>query len=188
MKKLLVLLAISLCSYAVIAQSPINVGIHGGISSTKMKVKDIPQIKNSSARTGYMVGAFVRVNLGLLYLEPSLNYVHRESNISGDNGKLKVNSFDIPVMVGFNLIDISALKLRAYVGPVASFPGKVKESIKDFSGDLKTNSVMWNGKVGVGVDLWKFTFDIDYEKAFKKLGTELKAPRSFNFTLGFKII
>lgn len=189
MKKLLILLAICFGSYAVMASSPINVGIHGGVSSTKIKVKDIPTALKSRATTGYMVGAFMRVNLGLLYVEPSLNYTHRESELDtkvGD-GKLKVNSFDIPVMVGINILDISALKLRAYLGPVVSFPGDVKKTI-DNIGDFDTSSVMWNGKVGIGADVWKFTFDIDYEKAFKELGHDLKAPRSFNFTLGFKFI
>lgn len=190
MKRLFILVVISLCSYAAMATSPINFGIHGGISSTKMKIKDIPQIKNSSARTGYMVGAFARFNLGLLYLEPSLNYVHRETDINtntNESGKIKINSFDVPVMVGFNLLDVSIFKLRTYIGPVASFPGKLKENLQSIP-DLETNNVTWNGKVGVGADVWKFTFDIDYEKAFKKLGQDLKAPRSFNFTLGFKFI
>ena len=51
---------------------------------------------------------------------------------------------------------------------------------------------MWNGKIGVGVDVWKLTFDIDYEKGLKKFqdngNGKIKSPRSFNFTLGLKII
>lgn len=96
---------------------------------------------------------------------------------------IKLNSFDIPVMLGFEVLDISVLKLRTYLGPVVSFP-KLK-NVKQLSDSEKTN---WHGKLGVGIDIWKLTFDIDYEKAFKNLGHNLKAPRSFNFTLGFKII
>jgi hypothetical protein len=135
------------------------------------------------------------LNLGKIYIEPALNYSHKESiweteeSISTTtateqvNHNIKLNSFDIPVMLGFEVLDISVLKLRTYLGPVVSFP-KLKD-IKQLSDSEKTN---WHGKLGVGIDVWKLTFDIDYEKAFKNLGHNLKAPRSFNFTLGFKII
>ena len=102
-----------------------------------------------------------------------------------DNFDLKLNTFDIPIMLGFQVLDLSIVKLRAFLGPVLSV-GKVKNLKK--LGDISTDKTNWHGKVGVGVDVWKLTFDIDYEKAFKNLGHELKAPRSFNFTLGLKII
>ena len=156
--------------------------------------RDIPQAIGTQANTGYMVGAFMRVNLGKLYLEPALNYSHKRSVIeekaqalgeNPDNFDLKLNTFDIPIMLGFQVLDLSIVKLRAFLGPVLSV-GKVKNLKK--LGDISTDKTNWHGKVGVGVDVWKLTFDIDYEKAFKNLGHELKAPRSFNFTLGLKII
>ena len=174
MKKIFTLLCICCLGFGAMAQLPINLGVHGGISSNRIKFKDIPQAIGTQANTGYMVGAFMRVNLGKLYLEPALNYSHKKSVIeekaqalgeNPDNFDLKLNTFDIPVMLGFQVLDLSIVKLRAFLGPVLSV-----------------------GKVGVGVDIWKLTFDIDYEKAFKNLGHELKAPRSFNFTLGLKII
>ena len=64
MKRVLSLLLICLCSYGVMAQLPINIGIHGGTSSNRIKVKDIPQAIGTRAHTGYMLGAFARVNLG----------------------------------------------------------------------------------------------------------------------------
>ena len=42
--------------------------------------------------------------------------------------------------------------------------------------------------IGAGVDVWKLTFDIDYEFGLKKFGDGIKAPKSWNLTLGFKII
>ena len=190
MKRVLSLLLICLCSYGVMAQLPINIGIHGGTSSNRIKVKDIPQAIGTRAHTGYMLGAFARVNLGKRYLEPSYNYSHKESVVETKNEgekdyNLKMNSFDIPVMLGFRVLDLSILKLRAFLGPVVSFP-----TLKDISEitDVDSDKTNWRGKLGVGVDVWKLTFDVDYEKAFKNLGHELKAPRSFNFTLGLKII
>ena len=194
MKKIFTLLCICCLGYGAMAQLPINLGVHGGISSNRIKFKDIPQAIGTQANTGYMVGAFMRVNLGKLYLEPALNYSHKRSVIeekaqalgeNPDNFDLKLNTFDIPIMLGFQVLDLSIVKLRAFLGPVLSV-GKVKNLKK--LGDISTDKTNWHGKVGVGVDVWKLTFDIDYEKAFKNLGHELKAPRSFNFTLGLKII
>lgn len=171
------------------AQSPINLGIHGGVSSNRIKLKDIPDFKTKD-NSGYMLGAFMRVNIGSLYIEPSFNFSHKKSTVQtkseeSEDFNLKLNTFDLPVMLGFKLVDFTAFKLRAYLGPVLSV-GDVKNLKK--LGDISTDKTNWHGKVGVGIDLWKLTFDIDYEKAFKDLGHELNAPRSFNFTLGLKII
>lgn len=194
MKKLLTLLFLGICSFNAMAQLPVNIGIHGGVSSNRIKVKDIPQAIGTKAHTGYLMGVFARINLGKIYIEPSLNYSHKESVLetksnslisNGEDYNLKVNSFDIPLMLGFQVLDLRIVKFRAFLGPVVSFP-KLK-NIKEVT-DLDSDKTNWHGKIGVGLDAWKLTFDIDYEKAFKNLGHELKAPRSFNFTLGFKII
>ncbi|MDR1756154.1 MAG: PorT family protein [Culturomica sp.] len=197
MKKIILLSAVCFCCFSVFGQLPVNFGIHGGVSNTKLKVDrgstaTIDYLK-SSAKTGYMIGLFGRVNLGPVYVEPSLNYSHRESetkiNNLGDagSGRVKYNSFDIPVMLGFHVVDISLAKVRVFAGPVASFTGKLK--IDDL-GAFKANNdeMMWSGKVGLGVDVWKLTFDVDYEKAFKKFQDNVKGPSALNFTLGFKII
>lgn len=194
MKKIFTLLCICCLGFGAMAHYRSIWVFTAGISSNRIKFKDIPQAIGTQANTGYMVGAFMRVNLGKLYLEPALNYSHKKSVIeekaqalgeNPDNFDLKLNTFDIPVMLGFQVLDLSIVKLRAFLGPVLSV-GKVKNLKK--LGDISTDKTNWHGKVGVGVDIWKLTFDIDYEKAFKNLGHELKAPRSFNFTLGLKII
>lgn len=194
MKKLVILLAVCLGYLTSMAQSPLNIGIHGGISNTKIKVKDVPSVLKNGSNTGYMLGVFARINLGPVYVEPSLNYSHKEGEVKGDgySSSLKYNSFDIPVMLGLHILDLKLVKLRAYLGPVASFTGKLKWDKEDFGDWIDNDKVMWNGKIGLGADVWKFTFDIDYEKGFKKFQNDqsikIKSPRSFNFTLGFKII
>lgn len=155
MKKVIVLLAICLCGFTAFADFPLNIGIHGGVSSNRIKVKDIPYEIKNKAHSGFMVGAFCRVNLGTLYLEPSLNFSQKKSVIEAQNldseSTIKINSFDIPLMVGVKILDISILKLRGYLGPVVSFPGKIKNLPTGIS-DLNTKDAIWNGKIGVGVD------------------------------------
>lgn len=188
MKKILLLLATCTLGYSATAQLPIHIGVHGGISSNRIKVRDIPSAIGSRDHSGYLFGAFARLNLGKIYIEPSLNYNHKESLAEIKNESdvtLKVNSFDVPIMLGLEVLDLSVLKLRAYLGPVLSFPHYKHNAALEVEDIRNTN---WHGKLGIGVDLWKLTFDIDYEKAFRNLGHDLNAPRSYNFVLGFKII
>ena len=194
MKKLALILCVCLCGFAAMADSPLNIGIHGGTSSNRINFKDLTSAIGSRAGQGYMIGAFMRINLGALYLEPALNFSHKKSIAEGiqpNAGEerptitLKNNTFNIPIMVGLQLLDLSIAKLRVFVGPQYSV-GKLK-NLKEL-GNIDQNKSNWSGKVGVGLDIWKLTFDIDYEKGFNKIAHELKAPRSFNFTLGLKII
>lgn len=180
MKKIVILALFSLIGLTTMAQSlPINLGIHGGWNDTKINAKK----QKVESHGGYMIGAFARVNLGSLYLEPALNFAHKESKVTAGNiGKFKYSSIDIPVMVGYHILELPIFKLRGFVGPVASF---VTKNLKK---DFKSDKMMWNGKVGAGVDVWKVTFDIDYEFGLKKFGDGIKAPKSWNLTLGFKII
>ena len=145
MKKLFLAALICLLGYGAMAQLPVNLGIHGGISSNRIKLKDIPSAIGTQANTGYMLGAFMRVNLGKVYLEPALNYSHKKSIVEqdqlalGEEEKkidLKLNTFDIPLMLGFQVLDLSILRLRAYLGPVLAV-GKVKNLKK--LGDISTD-------------------------------------------------
>ena len=43
MKKIFTLLCICCLGFGAMAQLPINLGVHGGISSNRIKFKDIPQ-------------------------------------------------------------------------------------------------------------------------------------------------
>lgn len=184
MKKMVVMALFCLLGLTTMAQSlPINFGIHGGWNDAKIKTKGY----KVDSHSGYMLGAFARINLGSIYLEPALNFAHKESKVKNSNsigsiGNFKYNSIDIPVMVGYNIFKLPLFKLRGFAGPVASFV------TKDLKKDFNTDKMMWNGKIGAGVDVWKVTFDIDYEFGLKKFGDGVKAPKSWNLTLGFKII
>lgn len=191
MKKLVLLSLLCLFSIATMAQSsPINIGIHAGWNDTKINLSGYKM----SARSGYMFGVFARLNLSKLYLEPAVNYSYKESKANTGtiiNGKLKYSSIDIPVMVGLHILKLPAFNLRGFLGPVVSFLTKdVNLTGKDVNFDPKfdTDKTMFNGKIGIGADMWKLTFDMDYEFGLKKFGDRVKTPNSFNITIGFKII
>ena len=49
MKKIFTLLCICCLGFGAMAQLPINLGVHGGISSNRIKFKDIPQAIGTQA-------------------------------------------------------------------------------------------------------------------------------------------
>lgn len=195
MKKLTLLLLACIIGYAVKAEMPINIGIHGGVSSNRINFRDLTSVHGSRADQGYMLGAFMRINFGSLYLEPAVNFIQKKSIAEGKTTPqnpdrpsytIKNNALGIPIMLGVQLIDLSVAKIRLFLGPQYSI-GKLK-NLKNLGNEIDPNNSNWSGKVGVGIDVWKLTFDIDYEKGLHKMAHELKAPRSYNFTLGLKII
>lgn len=206
MKKILLTTILSIFCFTVFSQiSPINIGIHGGVINTKIDTKSIGNIDalKSSSKGGHMIGAFARINLGKVYLEPALNYTTRKSEIVLDHEdykniplELKYNSIDIPILLGYKIVKLPMLKVRVFAGPVASFSTSALKitdvltgNVKDQADDIDPKKATWNVKLGAGVDLWKLSLDLDYEKGLTDFkGGDIKAPSIFNITLGLRII
>lgn len=185
MKKNVLLIVFCLSALGSMAQSPIDFGFHGGWNNTKIDLKEF----KVSSHNGYMFGAFLRINIADFYLEPALNFSHRESMVEKTDTEIKVkySAVDIPVMVGYSLINTAVFRLRGFAGPVASIlTDKLK--IKELYDNLKSDKTMWSGRVGAGIDLWKITFDAGYEFGLKKFSNEVKAPATLNLKVGFKLL
>ncbi len=193
MKKIFLIAVICMFSSALFAQlsSPISLGVHAGLVSTKMdaKIPNASSVKDK-ADNGMMLGAFLRVNLNKWYLQPELNYVSRKSEleVDGVDFDVKRKSLDIPILLGYKIVKLPAFKLRAFAGPVASF--NIDDSFKSTLGkvDEDFEGAVWNAKVGAGVDVWKLTLDVDYEFGLTDVSSEfLKKNKMVNVTLGFKL-
>lgn len=145
------------------------------------------QFKPKSYEMGYHFGAFARIKILGLYIQPELLFSHAETSIDfsetdavgqlkSSTASIKYNNFDIPVLVGMKLGPA-----RFNLGPVASFKlspnvegakGEVKQSLTSFSD--ATELATFGGQVGVGIDiLKKLTVDIRYEFPLSKLGDQV---------------
>ena len=187
MKKFLLVALCSVVTLSASAQS-VDFGIHTGYNNTTTKVKSSGILKVGS-HYGYMAGVFARVNLDKWYIEPSLDYVYKSVNVfrSVRDTKLRNHSVDVPVMVGSYVYQIQALKFRAYAGPVGSFLLKNMDITDIDDTILKADNMMFYARGGIGVDFWRLTFDINYEHGLKNFGEEIKTPKSYNISLGFKL-
>lgn len=168
----------------------------------------------------FTAGLFGRVTVGRVYVQPEVLYF-KTSNIfdanvigvesnnlfnlpTGANINLTLNQMNlqVPVMIGFNLIDLDILTLRAQVGPTANFILKSQtvydhtyslneqqyefEETATTDKDFDTKSIAWGLQAGVGIDVLKrITLDVNYNfgltNTFEKLNqTALGETFDFN--------
>lgn len=199
MKKLTVLLLAILVSGGLYAQMP-NFGIKAGATASSINTTDLSANASSDNLLGYQLGAFIRINSGKLYLQPEVVYNHRSTQLAGfDSGSINfdIGTIDVPILLGFKLIDAKVFNLRAFVGPEASFATN-KDYTYDtgFKSDITLddfNDLTWYMQAGVGVDLLFLTFDIRYEKGLSNFINDYQDAGSlknnvFVFSLGLKFM
>lgn len=222
MKKALLLFVALFVATAVNAQiSPITFGPKVGYQTTKLSTnKDV--IK-SDFKGNMAFGVFARLTIKNFILQPELLYYKSgktfEMSLLNDAPGLlpevkptftiNQSNFALPVFLGYQFIDIPLIKMRANVGPVFYFAVGKTEYSTNLLGDKteKTKespneNMSIGGALNLGIDLWKFTLDINYSlgltDAFDdkleipgvgefEMGDKTK-QNIFTVTLGFKII
>ena len=164
--------------------SPVTFGPQMGINhnSLSASVKAYKEI----AKVGMQGGLFFRLTLGKIIIQPEaviglkrgeLEFVYTpEGLLPGINDlsatqELAITSLDVPMMVGYQFLDLPILKLRALAGPVASIIMNEKVSISKNEGltDVPTTnlvqlqeSALWSLQAGLGADVWKLAVDVRY--------------------------
>ena len=197
----------------------VGIGVKAGYQTARLSYKE------ADIKAGFMnhfnFGVFGRINIGRFYVQPELLYF-KTSNIfdatvtgvgssnlfnlpTGAHAKVTLNSMNlqVPVLIGFNIIDIKVFALRAQVGPTANFVvGSTTLFDQTYTLDgqqynLDTDhpngnqnfdpkTIAWGMQAGLGIDIIDLiTLDINYNfglsKVFKALdGTAL--GNTFDFT------
>jgi len=183
-----------LVSGGLYAQLP-SFGIKVGATAATLSTTEISANYDSENLLGYQVGAFMRLKSGKLYLQPEVVYNNRKSNFIGTalgTDKFETGTIDIPLLVGFKLLDAKVFNLRAFVGPEASL--QISDNTDPAtSANYEISKTNWYMQAGVGVDLLFLTFDIRYEKGLNNFITDVQADNNFKnnvwvFSLGLKFM
>jgi len=195
MKKLfLSILFVSFFSMA-FAQLPISLGIKAGLTTSKLST-DLDDY-NEKSILSYQAGLFARIKGKKFYLQPEVYFTHKGGELKTDNSifndnEIKLNTLDIPILLGYKIADLKVANIRVMGGPVLSFvtDKDLKYSLGGINitdGDLKDNN--WALQLGIGADALMFTFDIRYEYGITDIsdieGIELK-NNIVVFSLGYK--
>lgn len=162
MKKTLLTAVFALMGMAAFAQSGSGFGIKGGLNyngNGKYFDSAADAFNSPDRNVGYHLGVFGKFGDGI-YLRPELIYTSTKSGY--DNGDLKINKLDVPVLVGVKIIG----PLHAFAGPAFQYILNTKfdgVTIDDIENDF---SVGLN--FGFGVNLGKLGLDLRYERGFSK--------------------
>jgi hypothetical protein len=205
MKKILILLLV-VCSAQLFSQKLFTLGIHAGVNVNSLSTS-LPDYFNSS-NAGFRGGVFARVNFKRLHIQPELNF----SMVGGDGTfnenpnryySTKSNCLEVPVLVGYKIIDFKLINLRLQAG--GFFQWNFTNDIKVHDAAFPQNDTNitsqggsnFNGGIvlGAGVDIWRFCADFRYQWGFANMyGSNVifQDPRAgfkygtFSITIGYK--
>jgi opacity protein-like surface antigen len=196
MKKLFVIILV--VSFAIPAFSQVKIGLKAGVSTSSLSMATLKTVTSgttsytvdavTTAKYGFHGGAFVRLSLLFIYLQPELLFSTRTNEYTVTNVQTSVstvvkqdfNKLDIPVMLG---LKIGPLRLNG--GPAASLLINSPKSLIDDPDFKNSYSKMTIGyQAGVGIDLLKIlTFDIRYEGSLKKYQNQIENQTGTKFNL-----
>ncbi len=181
MKKLIVLCTIlTIASGTMMAGLPfINFGAKVGMTSqeTDIKLNNTTAIKNTIKNaTGYHVGLVARVKLPVVFIQPELLYNWYKTSINATilgtelGSDVKINSFEVPLMLGARCGLGKVIGFRVNAGPVFNLATDVSVSNdalgEYYKSSFNKQSVTWTA--GLGIDLFSLMLDVRYNGQFKK--------------------
>jgi hypothetical protein len=157
---------------SVFGQYGFNLGIKAGLNNSKITVSTDEY--TSSTINNFHIGAFARINLDRVYIQPEAYYSSKGGNIDyilSSNplqtaSEFNYNVIDVPVLFGVNIINKKAFKFRALGGPLFSFVTDKSIDSEDprFSTEyFKDHFFGW--QYGLGVDVLFLTFDARIENS-----------------------
>lgn len=192
MKRLLIIGFLFVFATAVSAQPVIDIGLKAGINTSKISVK--LEDYNSDNITKMHIGAFGRIGWNKIYLQPEVYFTKKggefSSNVFDVAGEFDYSAVDVPLLLGFRLLDAKAFKLHLIAGPVFGFVTK-----SDLKGDNEFDPQYFNNhytglQYGAGVDVLFLTVDLRMEHSnivYDHPDFDGKNT-TFMVTVGFKIL
>jgi len=169
------------------AYGQLGLGIKGAVTMSNLST-DLQDYENA-AKVGFQGGAFVRIG-DKWHLQPEayfsskagkmdFNYDLGNSNPVSVEQTVTLNTVDVPVLIGYKVIDPPTMNLRLQAGPVASFVmnkkfdfsssnDQVTEEDAGFSED-DFKDMNWGLQFGAGIDFLFLTLDVRYELGLSNL-------------------
>lgn len=183
-RKLVFIVALFLCGTSTYAQ--FSVGLKAGytssltfgsLSSVTNGTYNVSSLK-SEMWNNFQAGVFGRIIFGKLYIEPELLYTLQKKeyqitfeDIANHNVTLNklvdVNTIDVPILVGFKVIDLKIANIHVFAGPKLRFlAGSGDPVFKNTDGNFGLDQIVTEAKksnvgleLGAGVDIFNFTLD-----------------------------
>ena len=196
MKRAILLSVLIFLAGATFAQFTIGPKIGFTMSKLTTNFEDVTE----EAKSGFQFGAFARFGQKL-YVQPELIYVTKGGIIKEDltTYKIDLSTVQIPVLVGFKLMNLGVANIRIMGGPAISFVTNKEitlsgQELGDAVNDQHIKDAIWTFQLGAGVDVFMFTLDVRYEWGLNNIwdpqGGETYDMRNnlWNISLGWMIL
>ncbi|WP_290967032.1 porin family protein [Flavobacterium sp.] len=194
MYKLLLLTTIfllGLISSKINAQSafPVHLGIKGGSNYSELPVSDD---FSSKYAVGYFGGVMARFDYKRFYIQNEILYSEKSSKIEETTSSVSKNakwkSIEVPLVVGYKVIDYSTINVRVFAGGIYSYVLDENftsiNQLKNAYGKFDKSNIGY--QVGAGVEVWKFTVDLTYQGGLNNVSKSFSSkPNSFNIGVGY---
>ncbi len=152
----------------------------------------------SDLANGFHAGLYARVGR-TLYFQPEVlyNYSKYNQTVGGVHHKIVNSTFDVPLLLGWSIVNGKAFKLRIMAGPKFSFNAGSTDAESYWDG-VKANArtARLGLDTGIGIDVWRFTLDLRYnlmnnlysfEDKTSSDEVNKKPNNSFAISLGFRL-
>ena len=182
-----------------------SIGPKIGYNTSKLTT-DLDQVK-SDLSGDINFGIFVRLGKKI-YVQPEVNWLTRGGvfkkpeigDIKPIEQEITMKTIEIPVLLGWRIINLGAGNIRILAGPSASIVTDKTVSTSDpndFINPIKDSDLedmIWGFNVGAGVDILMFTLDVRYQMGLNEVtkkieNFDLKSKNNiFAVSLGWKIL
>jgi opacity protein-like surface antigen len=218
-KTFLLMAALLVMSSATFAGNGLGLGIGAKVGYQTAKLSTYKDAIKADFSNHFTVGLFGRVNIGHFYIQPEVLYF-KTSNVfdvtvtgtgstnlfnlpTGAKANITLNALNlqVPVLLGYEFLDLGIVSLRAQVGPTANFVlssktlydktyslDGVNHEIENVTTeeDFDPKTIAWGLQAGLGADLLNFiTLDVNYNfglsKVFKTLNNTVLGE-TFDFS------
>lgn len=151
----------------------VNFGAKVGLNVSQLSTR-ISDFYNENY-LGFKGGVFARFNIKKLHIQPELNFsmVGGEGtfgNGTGGSYSVKVNTLELPIMVGYKVLDFKIVNVRLAGGVFGAYNLSRSIVVNDPNYPANNNfsndrAASWNAGflVGGGVDIWRITVDLRYQ-------------------------
>ena len=149
------------------AQSPLTVGVKGGVNIATLKIdddEDNPDIKSKiGAVGGLFVGKQINDNIGWR-LEGLFSQKGAKDEEAGDDFKFKLTYIDVPFLLTLGPASSGDTRFNVFTGPQVSFNTKAEftdgtDSV-DVKDEIKSTDFGW--VLGAGLEKGRVTADVRY--------------------------
>ena len=220
MKKFLLVAALLLSVSITYAQ--LNFGIKAGYNSS-ISPKNISSVTsgsynlnsvNSELSNGFQAGVFFRLGFNKMYFQPEFlynmgkkNYTMTLQDAQSNNlqidKRVKISTLEVPLLLGYKILDLKLVNVRAFAGPKLSFnagssldynvivANNATFDKKNLISDIKAAQL--GLEAGVGVDVLMFTLDARYNLIGDMYHTKMNditldkmSANTFVISLGWK--